>query len=307
MKLAILTVYLVTPDTSGLIDLQLEMIGRHTREYTIYAAINRLQPEFKAKLTGHPGVKICSIPETDQRGSAELAYYLELMAAQAVVEGATHLVTLHVDSFPVADDWTETIAGRLSAQCVLAAPSEHGSPRMPSAGLFFTREFYLQYRPVFRIDDAEQESEGMQQFRNKYNVYSWDSGMGYIYRADEAGLDWYPLKRLEKRGGAAIYEGLLFHLEGGFRYGSPSKQDPSLPDKIIRQCLYAAKYALMPILPKSIIYNRNSLLRKVLALMNRKMIIDSLYGEEKKDLLADPEKFLQSLEEKQKRDSWGRS
>lgn len=300
MKLAILTVYLVTPDTSRLIDLQLEMIGRHTRKYTIYAAINRLQPEFQAKLIGHPRVKICHIPETDLRGSAELTYYLELMAAQAVAEGATHLVTLHVDSFPVADDWAETIADRLSAQCVLAAPSEHGNPRMPSAGLFFTREFYLQYRPVFRIDDAGQVSAGMQQFRNKYNVYSWDSGMGYIYQADAAGLDWYPLKRLEKRGGAAIYEGLLFHLEGGFRYGSPSRQGPSLPGKIIRQCLYAAKYTLMPVLPKSIIYDRNSPFRKVLAFMNRKMIIDSMYGEEKRDLLADPEQFLQSLEEKQK-------
>lgn len=102
MKLAILVVYLFDANTQDLLDLHIRYIRKFTDvPYTIYGSVSRLSSENRQKLAAYPEIQQYDFPITDLRGPAEHSYYLDHLAKIAIQKGATHVVTLHLDSFPV--------------------------------------------------------------------------------------------------------------------------------------------------------------------------------------------------------------
>ncbi|MGA2211811.1 MAG: hypothetical protein ABSH31_00945 [Bryobacteraceae bacterium] len=225
MKLGILVVYLVAEEDERLLDIHLSQIEKTTSvPFRIYAAANRLQPRFREKIESLPYLSICQFPTTSLRGSAEHAYYLDRLVEVAVADGASFICTFHVDSFPVCSGWAEKITAELRGDCVLAGVERDGrKDKKPSTEfMLFTREFYLEHRPAFRLTENELASLEYQRYRMGCPHYYADSGVGYGFKIWARGLSWFPLQRVDRDRErdreyyvtGAVYEDLIFHLGG---------------------------------------------------------------------------------------------
>jgi hypothetical protein len=214
MNLGIAVVYLVDEGNAALLDLHLHQIEKCTRiPYTIYACTNRLAENLSARLDQDPHIKIIDCPKTEKRNAEEHSHYLERLVQAAVEDGASHIVTLHVDSFPIRAGWAESLAEQLATEHPLAA-LEYGPY---TACLFFCRDFYLDYRPHFLLSDDEQASPSYAGFSALYR-HILHSGIGYLFRAYTAGLNWHPLT--ESNAGLSqgvVYANSVFHLHGSAR------------------------------------------------------------------------------------------
>lgn len=223
MKLAIAAVYLaVDREDEKLLEIHLNQIEKNTPEpYTIYAAANRLPDHLRLLLARRPNVKVLDLPMTRLRLGYENSYYLELLLQAAVEEGATHLCTLHMDSFPVRPGWGGELARRLKGDCVLAAmerdPYRDAKPL--TAFMLFTREFYLTHRPVLMPSAATQQTAEYRRYA-QLHPHIPDSGAGYGFTIFREGLTWHPLVRTDRGPegwGFGIFGDLIFHL-GGAQY-----------------------------------------------------------------------------------------
>jgi hypothetical protein len=214
MKLAIVVVYMVADEHAPLLDLHLERIERHTSvPYAIYGSVNRLQPKFRERLARDRHVSAIELPPTDLRGAPEHSVYLEQLVRAAIDDGASHIVTLHVDSFPIRDGWIEELSGRLSSSCVLATIEG-----INTACLLFSRDFYLNSQPAFLPIREQRATAEYRKYleRKDPNVHS---GIGYGFAAHRDGRDWYSMRQTSRSQevGAATYDDLLFHLKGAVR------------------------------------------------------------------------------------------
>lgn len=213
MKLGIVVVYLVSPENEKLLDLHLMQIEKYTQvPYTIYASVNRLLPECRRKLEQQPKIRICDCPTTDLRGWEEHAYYLEHLTRFAIEDGVSHVVTMHVDSFPIRRRWVEDLAEKITHSCAFVTI-------LPcyTACLFFHRDFYLKYHPKFTLSEKDKASWQWAQYQLKFAPFL-HSGVGYGFRAYSEGLSWHYLEKthdLPYYGG--IYNDMVFHLSGAAR------------------------------------------------------------------------------------------
>lgn len=244
MKLAIVVVYLVGKDDEDLLNLHLEKILKHTAApFTIYAGANRLLPKFQQRLKQHTEIKLCPLVSTDERDAAENSFYLEQLVKLAIDDGATHIVTLHVDSFPIRDGWVEELSSQVAGKAF--ATVDRGPY---TACLFFTRDFYLNHHPHFLLSDAEHSSEAYKKFAERHE-HVLHSGLGYLYRAFVDGLTWRSLNesRLNDAFGV-VYAGVIFHLHGNARLGdirSPSILNQPRVARVLRKTRVLAR-AVVP-------------------------------------------------------------
>jgi len=222
-KLGIVVVYLVNEEDEGLLDLHLSLIDRYTDlPYTIYGSANRLIPRFLPKLESHPHVELCSYRPTDVRGYQEHAYYLDRLVETAVHDGASHIVMLNVDSFPITNGWAEELASHLDEDCVLAAVKrlENHDEKPHPCCIFFHRDFYLEHRPSLVLSKEELESPEVARYLSESKSIH-DTGVGYGFKAFSEGLSWHPLLRSNKAEDhyiiGSIYGDLIFHLGGAAR------------------------------------------------------------------------------------------
>jgi hypothetical protein len=208
VKLGIVVVYLVGAENGALLDLHLGQIEKHTRlPYTIYGSVNRLQPEFRRRLERQARVKICDCPTTDLRSFEEHSHYLEYLTKFAIEDGASHIVTLHVDSFPVRPGWEEELALTLTGSCAFTTIE-----RINTACLFFHRDFYLKYAPSFLPSKSQKERRSFKKFLRTYSAVS-HSGSGFGLAAFENGLLWRALPRTTPLAAfGRIYGDMVFHL-----------------------------------------------------------------------------------------------
>ena len=295
MKLGIIVVYMVNPEDAKLLDLHLTYIEKYTEvPYTIYGSASRLLPQFRRKLAQHPQVKICACPETNERGAAEHAYYLERLTKYAIADGASHIVTMHVDSFPIRHHWVEDLAAKLSPSCVFATIEN-----INTACLFFTREFYLQYHPAFTLTPDEHVSRQYRQYQKKYN-HNLHSGIGYGFKAYTEGLSPYYLTgSIKSSNDGMIYDDMIFHLIGAVHYSEWKAVNIPILGKagfvrIIEKLTLAAK----SIIPKW----QREWLRKIFGLPIDYFIDRPRVSVEKvklrnraEELFTDPETYLQRL------------
>ena len=224
MQLGIVVVYLVREADGGLLNLHLRQIEKHTQvPYRIYGTANRLLPAFRQRLEQHPQVRLCECPTTDLRGSAEHAYYLEHLTRWAVEDGMSHIVTLHVDSFPMRTGWAEELAAKLSESCVFAT-----FERINIACLLFRRDFYLKYWPTFHLSEKERAGAEYRRYLKECTPLP-HSGIGYGFRAYTEGLSWhYLLESTEICGHGKVYDDMIFHLGGAVRVGELPPQGRSV-------------------------------------------------------------------------------
>ena len=217
MKLGIVVVYLFDANTEYLFDLQISYIRKFTvSPYTIYGSVGRLDSKWRQKLSNYPEIQQCEIASTELRGSAEHAFYLERLTEIAFREGATHVVTLHLDSFPVCMGW-EGILEAITAQSGTCVAADEAY----TACLFFTKDFYFCYRPTFNfVNDPSEYLE----FVKKYKLIN-HSGTPYLYACYKNYLDWHILKKISQnpisRFGYLCGD-LIFHFEAGISH-SPGR------------------------------------------------------------------------------------
>ena len=222
MKVGIVVVYLVSEENEKLLDLHLSQIEKHTQvPYTIYGSVNRLLPKFQQKLELNTNVRICDCPSTDLRGDWEQSYYLEQLVRAAIEDGVTHVITMHVDSFPVRSDWIDVISGELSYPCVLAAVQESEyTILLSTACMAFHRDFYLDYSPSFLPTPEDRSLPEFDRFFNEYDRVI-HSGTGYAFKAYLHGLSWHAMLRSNKGEDhhriASIYDDIVFHLGAAAR------------------------------------------------------------------------------------------
>lgn len=315
MRLAILVVYMVKEENEALLDLHLRQIRRYTTvPYTIYAGVNRLLPKLRVKLEGQPDVKVCAIADAQLQfpANVEHSYYLENLLMTAINEKVSHIVTMHVDSFPVKAGWAEELARRIDGDNVLVTVSREGHLLNLTCCLFFSRDFYLRYQPRFLISDEEQRADLYARFCSNVPLcHPVDSGMGFLYKAYGEGLSWHVLERSnigeddgryfynkENRYGN-IYGDLIFHLEGACRLGTALDKSE----------IYVK--LKMPWLFHMIIY-LGSWLKKLFGSWFKKILLQGIgnppttsfqdylvngptYNHFRRRLLADPDGYLQFL------------
>jgi len=229
MKLGILVIYLLNENYERLLDIHLDRIEKYTKmPFTIYAATNRLLPQFLPKLKKNKNVKICDIKTTGLRGSYEHSYYLENLADYAIKDGADYIVTLHLDAFPVEYDWDLKLAQKLTGNTVLAAVirDERIDQKPMTACMFFRSDFYLKYQPRFLVNGKDMASTLFQKY-SKCITKPYESGIGFGFKIYEKGLNWYPMLRTNKGGDhyyfSSIHDNIIFHL------GSASQKEKSFP------------------------------------------------------------------------------
>ena len=220
MRLGVVVVYLVPEGHEGLLELHLRQIEKHTPlPYTIFGCATRLSPAASAMLAAHPRVVLreCPPAPTGSLPTPEHAHYLEHLTRAAVESGVTHVVTLHVDSFPVAPDWVGKLASRLSDRCVLVAPDV-----AYTACMMFTREFHVALEPSFLITEAERHSSDYTRFLATCKPAE-HGGTGYLFRAFREGYSADALRPRVAPGmdqPGELYDGAVFHLGGASYVGS---------------------------------------------------------------------------------------
>jgi hypothetical protein len=295
-KLGIVVVYLVLEDDGDLLDLHLRQIDKHTRSpYTIYGTANRLLPQFRERLAQHPKVRISECPTTDLRGSAEHAYYLEHLIRVAVEDGVSHIVTLHVDSFPIRTAWEEELAAKLRTPCAFITIE-----RIHTACLFFHRDFYLQYCPTLYVSEDEWTTPAYQQYLEKFNP-ELHSGIGYGFRAYVEGLSWnYLLKSTNIRGHGRIYDGVIFHLVGAVREGKLHSRDRSILARSGYVRLLQKLSLFIPQGTKQWFRTHFSVFQELLVERPIQGYVREKFERERKALLEDPEGYLKQVRTGQK-------
>lgn len=304
MKLGIVVVYLFGEQNEALLDLHLGQIEKHTQvPYTIYGSVNRLSPERRQKLERYSQVRVCECPATHLRGGEEHAFYLDRLVEFAIQDGVSHVVSLHLDSFPVRSGWAKELAGRLSATCVLATID-----RINTACLFFHREFFLQHRPTFRLPVDELASREFKEY-----IQEWDplrhSGIGYGFKAYSEGLSWSYLKLSAEvtvpNSFGRVYDDLVFHLRGATFLGE--RPGPALDilqgrkySSFINRA-YNSSNTILPVRVRGFLKNQLKSTIEQLVHRPRAGSRKPQLEQAREQLLADPEAYLDQFRSNRRR------
>lgn len=218
----ICVVYLVDEAYDVLFYRHLEQIARCSADTPIrlYAGVNRLAPTYVEHLKRLDFVTLCDLAPTELRGSREHAHYLDQLVRIALADGADHVVTLDVDSFPVDPGWLARPKALLDQGAALVGVlrTENGDRAAPHPSfMLFPRAFQERYAPTF---DPLLDDPRAQAFRAARNQ-RLDTGAGYALALHENNLAWGMMKRSNRRNDhpllGGIYSGLVYHFGGGSR------------------------------------------------------------------------------------------
>lgn len=301
MRLGIAVVYLVPEGNEPLLDLHLERLVRHTRlPFTVYGVVNRPAPWLARRLS-LPFVRICEVPTTDRRGPAEHAHYLDRLLLEAVRDGATHVATLHVDSFPVQDGWADELAAQLDPGMPFAAAvrDERVDFKPFTAAILARAEFLEHHRPTLLLSRQTRATRAYRRYRRAFPHHP-DSGVGWGFTAWQDGLDWLPLRRTN--GGQDHTHFGTIHGDTVFHLGAASWARKDFPGSVAptpalrwRARLAPAFRRLLPAAARERLKDEVS--RRLPLLDNERTYRanEEAFLSVKQRLLADPEGYLRFL------------
>lgn len=196
----------------------LSRIERHTAPpFTVYAATERLIESGRELLAERSWVRRVAVDAGDLRGSREHAACLDQLAEYAFADGCDRIVTLDVDSFPIADGWLELARAAAAPSGVAGIlRAENGDTALPHPSwTVVERAFWRAYRPSFSPD-----SDFTPEFRRflRSSGQAGDTGLGLAYALWAHDLGWHRFRRSNAREIhpviAGVYADAVFHLAG---------------------------------------------------------------------------------------------
>lgn len=285
-RVAFLVVYVFDDNSRPLFDIHLARLRQHTSiDFRILAAAHKLSRENQKYVMANPEIEVvdCQVPPK-YSVRLEHSHCLMTLARRAMSQNFTHCMSLHLDSFPVADGWLEKLLEQLDIGAKLAVVVPNGY----SAGLLFSRQYFEQYQPNMLITDEERATDAFNNFVQAFpNIDHVETGLGYIYRAWCEDLPWIKLETDKNR---KIYGGLLFHMVGAtYRTWSdvtPIRQEP----------IYAVTWQLIKPLARRLPTRQRHEVRS-LFVDRDKMTRDGSVRSKKEeiaDLINDPDSYLAS-------------
>ncbi len=220
-RLAILVVYVVRDtDDETLLALHLDRIACHTTvPYRIHAAAPRVTGLARERLEAHQDVTVWPTAPSADRGSREHAHHLDALMAHATRDAASHIVTLDLDSFPVADAWHDTLVAGTDDCVVGILRRENGDVLLPHPSCTVLPRSFLARHPFSFSPD----SDGTREFRTflRTSGQAADTGIRLAHLLARDGLPWRPVLRSNRRELhpliAGIYGDVVFHLGAGAR------------------------------------------------------------------------------------------
>ncbi len=220
-RLAILVVYYLVDDSDlPLVSIHLDRIAQHTAvPYTIYATAERCPEAGRELLRSRSEVRVCSVTRSEARGSREHSVYLDALMRVALEDPEiTHICTLDVDSFPVADRWLDHLLTVTPPASGLAGVLrlENGDTALPHPScILATRAFFERFRPSFS-PDAEHTAEYRKFIRSTGQAADTGIRVGSVLWNHR--LPWGHVLRTNVENPhylmAGIYGDIVFHLGG---------------------------------------------------------------------------------------------
>ncbi len=153
------------------------------------------------------------------RGSREHAHHLDALMARAVPGPASHVVTLDLDSFPVADAWHDTLVAGADDSVVGILRRENGDVLLPHPSCTVLPRSFLERHPFSFSPDTD----GTREFRTflRTSGQAADTGIRLAYLLASQNVPWCPILRSNRRDLhpliAGIYGDAVFHLGAGAR------------------------------------------------------------------------------------------
>ncbi|AZQ67626.1 hypothetical protein EF888_11075 [Silicimonas algicola] len=214
MKLGIIVVYVFGDEMQPMFDVHIDRIRSHTRTpFRIFAAAHKLPPAQRAHVNAVQEISLphLNVPEEvlSKGTRAEHSHCLAQLADIAFEDGCTHVISMHLDSFPLKDGWEDAFIVPIeSGEAVVTSIVPNGY----SAGLCWRRDFHLEHRPPMLVKQSDRAGSEFQSFVEEHPKYDYvETGLGVIYTAWRLGLGWRRIGTDEER---KIYGGILFHMVG---------------------------------------------------------------------------------------------
>lgn len=210
-RFGILVVYVFDETLRPLFDIHLDHIRRHTSsEFKIYAAGHKLSVKEYDYVAGNPEISVFrpSVPR-EYGVRDEHSFCLRHLADQAFADGCEHVICMHLDSFPIVDDWEVDFLEPIEAgeaDVVSIVPNGY------SAGLCWGRKFDEEFAPGMLVSDDDRSGDAFLGFTTEFPDFDHvETGLGIIFAAYSRGLRW---KRIGTDSARKIYGGILFHVVG---------------------------------------------------------------------------------------------
>ena len=302
MKLGIAVVYLVRDDSEVLLRLHLDRIRRHTSvPYAIHGTALRLPRPFHHYLDAR-NIRLHQLSgPTEVLAHIEHSWFLTQLLQRALDDGCSHLATLHVDSFPIADHWAQQLAASLSPQVPVTAvmePMEGDTMARPNlAGMMALAEFWRESRPSLIPTPELEKTAEWRRFIERHQQGVVHSGVGLGYRLEQTGKTWAPILRTNSRRRhpvlAGVYGDKIFHLGAATRakhfFTNPVPVSETAAMRLrrglaatVRRILPASiRRIFRPLRPLGNFYDERPLRTN-----------ERIYSEIRRELFVDPDHFL---------------
>lgn len=281
MKLAVLCVYMFDQTTEGLARIQLDRLRRHTKcRYSVYGSVSKLDNRGRALLSEYS--EVTQIDTGAAEGFREdHNHQLEGLRHQAKVDGSDRFITLHLDSFPLSDDWLAVFEAGLE----MGAAFSSIVPYCFNAGLYW--DVAWENQSASMLGDPMMRD----QFASAHpHLDGNDGGVGFFHHAFSNGLCWHSVEQSHTN----VWSFVLFHLVGSTRLTSLDVIPARIPKPLrLARGVASPVLTMLPVRLRSRIIQR---LRSPFTVKEHSTARDGTMSDKRArlgELLEDPDGFLE--------------